>query len=193
MRTGPNTRLLEPQKACTKAPPASQAVIALARRPRRRPVGTAARGTGAWDRRHRRHSGSSGLTTPLRFPIAGVVPRQRQRRDGQVGPAIGDAEVPEIDVPAQRPSSSIRVFGAHASPWHTTSGSTGRAIGHPRPGNRRAVATGSASCSRRRPAPMARAAARGSRHPRRDDGRAPGQPAVCSQPAPAPSTCGTRT
>ena len=33
-------------------------------------------------------------------PVAGVVPRQRQHRDRDVGPPVGDAEIAEVDVSA---------------------------------------------------------------------------------------------
>ncbi len=54
------------------------------------------------------------------------------------------------------------------------------------------ASTGRPSCSIRRPLPIARAAVRGSRTHRGSTADRPASPAVCSQPAPAPSTSGTR-
>ena len=93
----------------------------------------------------------------------------------------------------KRPSSSINVLGAHASPWQTTSRSIGgESVTHGGGPNGQS-SSGSRSCSTRNPTPIARAAVRGSATQCGSTAERPGNPAVCSHPSPAPSTCGTRT
>src|SRR6476619_6072065 len=100
---------------------------------------------------------------------------------------------PRSTCPWKRPSSSINVLGAHASPWQTTSWSIGgESVTHGgRPNGQ--SSTGSRSCITRNPTPIARAAARGLATQWAATADRPGNPLVCSQPSPVPSTCGTRT
>ena len=98
-------------------------------------------------------------TTATAWPRPGrPTGRRRRGRRGRRGPL-------------QRPSSSINVLGAHASPWQTTSRSIGIASVTHGGGPNGQSSTGRRSCSSRSPAPIARAAVRGVGHPVRVDRR----------------------
>ncbi len=152
-------------------------------------------------RRRRRRSSSASHAS------AGIVPAQRHRRHREIGPSVGHPEVAEVDVPATRPSSSISVLGAHASPWQTTSRSTGGGLPKRAAGGRRRAAsrpaadhsnghvrTGSRSCSVRSPAPIARTATSGAASQRGCTADRPGSPRCAARPGRVdadPSTRGT--
>ena len=88
----------------------------------------------------------------LGAPVALVVVPQRPCGDRQVGPGGTPlASGGPTRLRGHRPSSSIKVFGAHASPWHTTSRSTGKGSVTHGGGPNAQSSTGSASRSTRRP------------------------------------------
>ena len=48
------------------------------------------------------------------------VPVEAQRRDGEVGPAVTDGKITEVDVAGPRSVDAMSVFGAQASPCTST-------------------------------------------------------------------------